>query len=480
MVREKDSKQLCFEFSMDIGGKLSPNNRWVVLADKIPWDALGKIYNKQISKDQGAPAIASRVVIGAMIIKHMKKLTDEETIQDIKENPYYQYFLGFSNFKNRQVFTPSLFVSIRKRLGSEQIGEFNNIVFTLQPGGKRKNEKKNSSENEDPPTKGMLILDATVAPSDIKYPTDVSLLNQSREKLELIIDKLWLFNSEGKKPRTYRKVAHKEYMSYTRKRKPTRKIIRKQIRKQLNYVERNLKHIDNMLGENNYPFPLPYKFQRQLWIITEIYRQQKYLYDNKTTRVDDRIVSLSQPHIRPIIRGKAGKEVEFGAKLNVSHIDGVVHLDRISWDNFNESGDLPGQVESYKSRFGYYPESVNADKIYRTRKNRKYLESRGIRFIGVKALGRPSKQKETAYTKKRRKQEEVKRNYIEGSFGVGKRRFGLGLVMTKTARTSESWIAMVIFVMNLIEKGVNIFFHLFYRVFSVIFGSIQVLQRKLA
>ena len=101
-------------------------------------------------------------------------------------------------------------------------------------------------------------------------------------------------------------------------------------------------------------------------------------------------VSLKQPHIRPIVRGKAGKSVEFGAKLSASCRNGYVFLDRISWDNFNESGDLKRQVEAFKRFTGFYPESIHVDRIYRTRDNRAWCKEIGIRMSGVR-LGRPPK-----------------------------------------------------------------------------------------
>jgi len=119
------------------------------------------------------------------------------------------------------------------------------------------------------------------------------------------------------------------------------------------------------------------------------------MYQHKTNRIDDRIVSLTQPHIRPIVRGKAGKATEFGAKLSASSLDGYVFLDRISWDNFNESGDLITQVEAFKEFTGHYPESVHVvsealeeDRIYRTLNNRTWCKERGIRISGP-PLGRP-------------------------------------------------------------------------------------------
>jgi len=103
-----------------------------------------------------------------------------------------------------------------------------------------------------------------------------------------------------------------------------------------------------------------------LVVVAEVYRQQLWLYENKKQSIDDRIVSLNQPHVRPIVRGKAGKSVDRSAKLSASCFDGYVFLDHISWDNFNESANLKTQVEAYKDYTEFYPESVHVDKIYRT------------------------------------------------------------------------------------------------------------------
>ena len=109
------------------------------------------------------------------------------------------------------------------------------------------------------------------------------------------------------------------------------------------------------------------------------YRQQSYMSENKEKRIDDRIVSLQQPHIRPIVRGKAGKPVEFGGKISASIYENFVFLDKLSWDNFNESQYLKEQVERYFEYMGCYPESIHVDQIYRTRGKRNKNEWTTIR-----------------------------------------------------------------------------------------------------
>ena len=159
------------------------------------------------------------------------------------------------------------------------------------------------------------------------------------------------------------------------------------------------------------------------------------------------IVSISQPYVRPIIRGKAGAGTEFGAKVAISVVDGYTFVEKISWDNFNEGNTLQESVESYAKRFGYYPEAVLADTIYRTKGNRNYCKDRGIRLSGPR-LGRPTKEKnqeEEAIAKA----DFGKRNEVEGKFGEGKRCYGLGRIMAHRKDTSECVISMQFIAMNL-------------------------------
>ena len=184
-----------------------------------------------------------------------------------------------------------------------------------------------------------------------------------------------------------------------------------------------------------------------LLVVATVYQQQLSMYENKHQRVDDRIVSLTQPHIRPIVRGKAGTPVEFGAKLSVSYHNGYVFIDRLSWENFNESGDLKSQAEDFKLATGNYPESIHVDQIYRTKENRDWCSMRGIRITGI-PLGRKPK----VVDKEKKKQAQLDerfRSRIEGKFGEAKRRFSLGRVMTKLSETSQTAIAITFLVMNL-------------------------------
>lgn len=133
----------------------------------------------------------------------------------------------------------------------------------------------------------------------------------------------------NKKPRTYRNRARKEYLLVAKKRRVTKNQRRKAIKKQLQYINRNLGTIEKIVDEVGLEL-LSRKHYRILLVVTEVNRQQLHMYENNQNRIDDRIVSLTQPHIRPIIRGKAGTPVEFGAKISASCVNGYVFVDRIS------------------------------------------------------------------------------------------------------------------------------------------------------
>ncbi len=285
------------------------------------------------------------------------------------------------------------------------------------------------------------------------------MLNEAREKTDALIDRLHqpLVGKEPR-PRTYRLKARRQFVAFTKHKKPRGNKIRQANRQQLGYLRRNLQAIDRLL-EHPDALPLTQLSRgeyKQLLVCRELSRQQRQMYETKTQRVDDRIVSIAQPHVRPIKRGKAGRDTEFGAKLSLSLVDGFSFVDRLSWDNYNESQDLIGQIETYRQRFGCYPESVHADQIYRTRANRKYCKEHGIRMSGP-PLGRKP-QNVSAADKKQAREDEAIRNQVEGKFGQGKRRFGLGRVMAKLASTSAAQISLTFLVMNLERALAMLFF----------------------
>lgn len=462
-------------FYLPSGGKFDENNRWVKLRSRIPWQEFESAYSTKLENSgMGAPALNAQIALGALIIKEKLGTSDEETVEQIRENPYLQYFIGKPEFSNDIPFDPSMFVHFRKRLGQDIIQKVNKRVVELATAEKCGKDKKDKGDDNDKAdssgNKGKLIIDVTCAPADVAYPTDLNLLNSAREKTEKIIDTLHKpLKDKSVKPRTYRKKARKEYLKAAKSRRLSARQRRIAVGKQLRYLRRNLRHINALLDKLDNGLKLLSSRQyHDLLIIDEVYRQQMTMFKQHSSRIDDRIISISQPHIRPIVRGKAKAKTEFGAKISATVIDGYTFIDMISWDAFNESERLEEQVETYRKTYGYYPESVHADQIYRTRNNLKFCKEHGIRLSGAK-LGRPPKitdgnRAEIEANKRLARQDELDRIEIEGKFGQAKRRFSLNRVMTKLTATSECAISLTILVMNLEKWMKSIFLCLIYRI----------------
>lgn len=170
------------------------------------------------------------------------------------------------------------------------------------------------------------------------------------------------------------------------------------------------------------------------------------MYDNHTHSVSDRIVSLSQPFVCPIVRGKAGKPVEFGMKLDISVSDGWTRLEYHSFDAYHEATKLREMIENFYRREGHYPSRVLADKIYRTQENLSYCKERGIRLSGP-ALGRPKK--DALRDKAQDYRDECEWVEVERRFSLGKRKCGLGLVTAKLEDTAAHMVALSILLLNL-------------------------------
>ena len=415
-------------FESPFSRTLKPTNRWVTLSHKIPWDLLVGVYEKQMHNDDfGASGINPRVAIGAIIIKHICDLSDRETVLQIQENMYMQYFIGYSSFSDEEVFDPSLFVELRKRLGMEQINLINEKIMGLSQEDEKGDvrapvqqeqqvqDQEQTSATAATANQGKLIVDATACPQDISYPTDLNLLSDAREKSEELIDLLYDARIHGKKPRTYRERARKFYLQTAQKKLKSKQEIRRALRRQLGFLKRNIGNIYRLLDATEH-INLDRIRYKYFLVIQTLYDQQAKMYAQKTHSVEHRIVSIHQPHVRPIVRSKANAYVEFGAKIQVSLMNGIAFLDHLSWEAFNEGTLLMSTVGHYKRRFGYYPATVLADKIYCNRENRANLKQQGIE-LRAKPLGRPAKAVEAHVSP-------GERNPIEGKFGQAKTAYG--------------------------------------------------------
>ena len=188
------------EFKLPFEGKLSTQNRWVILSELIPWSEFEAEYAELFSAEMGARAKSFRMALGALIIKEKLGISDRETVEQIKENPYLQYFIGGEEYSEDPPFEASMLVHFRQRIQVNLVKRVNQRVV-------EKNQERTSEVAQEKPTRGekvsegnnrgKLIIDATCAPADITYPTDLKILNAAREKTESIID---ILHQENENP----------------------------------------------------------------------------------------------------------------------------------------------------------------------------------------------------------------------------------------------------------------------------------------
>ena len=456
MYKAEKTEQMTFEdFNQSCGMKLDMNDEWIVVAGRVDWNAVEERYMEFFPSKRGRPALGARMALGALIIQLRMKLSDRGLIKEIGRNPYYQYFIGMAAYQTKCPFKHGVLPELRKRFGMEFLVAINETILkqakpTPEHAGK-KEEKPSPNGNL-----GTMILDASCSPSNIRYPQDFSLLNEAREKLDAMIDKLHPLADEPRRPRTYRKVLRKKYLAMAKaKKRPARKM-RSLVRVLLCAVKRNMAFVDAYLAKG---LILEDKWDRwNLDAIRNLYAQQKEMFDEGTHRVADRIVSITQPHLRPIVRGKAKAPVEFGAKYDVSVDEkGHARLEKISFDAYNECTVLKDVLERYRERTGRYPKRVLVDQVYRTKENREYCERRGVKMSGRRPGRPPADGKERRRAERAERKDDVDRIEVERFFSRDKRCFGAGLVMTKLSKTTLGSIALSVLVANLFDASLSFF-----------------------
>lgn len=432
--------------------RLPKTNRWVQMGDTLPWREYEKVYNRRLKNDTvGASNRPGRMVIAALIIKHKLNLSDEETILTIQENPYMQYMCGLTEYSDKPLFDPSLFVTIRKRITIDDIN-----ALTLELARKAQQKDKDSPKDEDgrggdsPNTTGPADLkaDATCADAELRYPTDIDLIEDGSGYIDRMLDKVCGIKKIRKPSTTERNRIRAIYLNVIKRKHKGAKLIKDAIARMLPLLYRDILTLLNLIGVDDDTYARLNRTQkRTIQAVIDMYHQQEEMLRMGVHSCENRIVSIHQPHIRPMVRGKAKAKVEFGAKIGVSIVNGFSFIDHHSWDAYNEASDLTIHIEKYKSRFGCEPERFFGDKIYLNRENRKILKEKEIQIMG-RPLGRPPKNPSEEQLERERIGISL-RNEAEAQFGTGKRAYRANNIRAKLPETAQCWTAMCYFVKNL-------------------------------
>ena len=260
-----------FEELFPFGGKLNEKNRWLRIAELIPWEQLEQKYSQHFSHT-GRPAHNASLVIGLLLLKHMTGTSDREIVQLVCENPYMQAFCGLDNFNAGKLIDPSTLTYVRKRLGSKHFKELEDLTY------------KHLIERKIIKTKGMLV-DATVFPENICYPTDAGLLNEARGWL---VSKIKSIGAKiGRKYRTYCRKARQEYLSFNKKKRRTKKDIRRMVKSMLQFAGRNVRQLDEILTlAVDKGVVVRKNVVQRLTVIKNLLHQQRQMYREKVNRIE--------------------------------------------------------------------------------------------------------------------------------------------------------------------------------------------------
>ncbi|MFN8258687.1 MAG: transposase [Bacteroidales bacterium] len=404
------------------------------LYQSIPFEELANLLPKKETK-VGAPSwFEPSGFFGLMFLKHYTNLSDQKLIERLNTDWAMQFFCGMQ-LKIYEIIKDDGLVSRIRQYLAEHI-EIEDVQRILIANWK-----------EDMENTHALLSDATAYESHIKFPTDVKLL---WDCVYWVYQAIFVICKELKikRPRSRFVEQERKQLSYNKCRKKTHKITHTRKKALLYLLNKGLGQLKEILNDHKNEISLDEKQSIRLIYIKEVYRQQLYMFDNHTNTVINRIVSLFKPYIRPIVRGKENKKVEFGAKVNKSMVDGISLIDRLSFDAFNEALELKRSIRLHNQRFGRCKQ-VGVDAIYGTNANRKYMKAKKI-FHSLVRKGRASKyeQQESILRSQLGKERST---VLEGSFGNEKNHYGLSKVKARTEPTEIVWILFGIMTANAVK-----------------------------
>lgn len=275
------------------------------------------------------------------------------------------------------------------------------------------------------------FTDATCYESYITYPTDAKLIWKCCNEIFTLIGRIRK-QLKLRRSRSNHDKYKRLYLSYAKLKKKSKRKNKKLCKSLLKYLDRLLENATELLSR-----PLVRPGLHRLSTIEQIKKQQWSLYFGKQSTIPNRIVSLHKPYIRPIVRGKEIKPVEFGARVNKLQVDGISFIEHLSFDAFHEGIRLPQTIDLQKRYFGKCSQ-IGADAIYANNVNRKYCTQNTIAtsFVPKGKQGKDEEQK----SQMRSILGKARSTRLEGSFGNEKNHYLLNKIKARTQHTEIAWI----------------------------------------
>jgi hypothetical protein len=387
----------------------------------LPWHELVKVL--KINENHKGPEriFSPQGMLALMFLKSYEGCSDRKLINHLNGNIEFQMFCGIflgteriSNFK--------IVSAIRSELSKTLDIK---IVQSVLAGYWKPYLNQTN----------IMLEDATCYETSMRYPTNVKLLWEctqwSFDHLKLMCKYLKI-----RMPRNKYEEQWNKYNDYSHKRKKTHKQTAVRIRSLLYLLEKIIVLLREIENQHEHELDLSKRYYTKIRIIRKVLKQQKEMFETGKS-VPDRIVSISKSYIRPIVRGKEVKAVEFGAKVNMIQFDGINFIEHLSFNAFNEGTRLVKSIRYGRSLFGKIS-CISADDIYATNANRKYSTAAHI-TNNFKRKGRAGKHEEhrQIIARELRKERTIR---MEGSFGTEKEHYGLTRIKARTEENEILWI----------------------------------------
>jgi len=375
--------------------------------------------------------------VALMFLKMYTGLSAPKLMEQLNGNVHYQIFCG---------------ISINPLCPLTNYKLIDDIVSELSDKLKIQRQQDILAEAWKPHMKDLetFYTDATCYESEMRYPTDQKLLWECIEKSYSIMCQM--SRCLGiRRPRTKYLDVEKANMGYVKQRKHSKSRQRKLIRRQIHLLGKILAEIRRMLREHDEKEVLTVREKSTMDIITKVYRQQKNHFGSNNPResIPDRIVSMSKPYVRPIVRGKEVKNVEFGAKCNNILVDGISFIEKLSFNAFSEGTRLGHCIKMHRRLFKVDAKKIGGDTAYAGASNRELCKELGILTSFVKR-GRPSAEKrEKDFV--RQELARVRATAMEGSFGTQKEHYDMRRIKARKKKTEILYIFFGIHTANVVH-----------------------------
>lgn len=409
------------------------NSQLGAVYDNIPWDQLAECLPEE-NKGPGAPRwFSGRGMFGLMFLKAYLNMSDEKLIERFNTDWSLQLFCNKLLKDNERIKDKAIVSRVRSYMADHT--DWEQVQDVLIRHWKR-----------DMGNTHVLLMDATCYESYIRFPTDVKLLWES---CHWVFEKQlfkWCKRLNIKRPRSKYIDQKRKQLDYDRRRKKPHKEGSKRKKALLYLLSKGIEQLQGLLNSNP-QIQLCYHDRSYLRTVKKVLEQQAFLLSNPSSSIKDRITSLSKPYVRPIVRGKENKRVEFGMKVHMLQVDGICMIDKMSFSAFNESTRLKISTLKHRSVFGKLHQ-LGADRIYATNANRRYLTDKKV----YTCFPRKGPKRDAPEEKKLRSIISSQRaTVMEGSFGNHKTAYGLAKIKAKGAKNEMLWVFFGVMTANAVR-----------------------------